>query len=452
VITVSALADTDGKAGGLGGRRCYSWGGYDRDDTFANFSNYGSDVDLIAPGKCIWSTYPGSRFAYMSGTSMAAPHVTGAVALYKATRPWATPYQVKVALRTLGSNRWWVSTDPDRWHERLLDVSRLGEWGDFDLAVGNPSRAVGEQGGTIRLPVTVSRSSTMFESVALSATADGPLSVSLDRPSLLGFTATRATMSLRVPAGTPAGRYSVTVTGRDVSARTRSDTTTVDVNHDTPTARAPVVALATGPTLEPTSLRVRVGWPRASDPSSRIAAYEVEQSIDAGGWAPFRTFAGSVIGFTRTLQFGHRYRYRVRARDGVGNWSAWAEGAEAAYGIRQDNSTFVRYGSGWARLRTSSASGGTTTYTRRANAVARLSFTGRQIGVVAPLGRYRGAIRLYVDGRYVGSVSLYAARTSARRLVWARAWRSAVAHTIELRAVGTAGHPWFDLDAFVILR
>ncbi len=74
VITVSALADTDGKSGGKGGNACYSWGSYDKDDTFANFSNYGKDVDIMAPGKCILSTIStSSGYATLSGTSMAAP-------------------------------------------------------------------------------------------------------------------------------------------------------------------------------------------------------------------------------------------------------------------------------------------------------------------------------------------------------------------------------------------
>ena len=138
VITVSALADTDGKPGALGGHRCYSWGSYDADDTYANFSNYGSDVDIMAPGKCIWSTKPGSTYGYMSGTSMAAPAVTGAAALYKASRPKATPAEVREALQYLGNLNWKTSTDPDSYHERLLDVSKLGPLGTFSL--GAPTR------------------------------------------------------------------------------------------------------------------------------------------------------------------------------------------------------------------------------------------------------------------------------------------------------------------------
>ncbi|GLZ33611.1 hypothetical protein Lesp02_57990 [Lentzea sp. NBRC 105346] len=119
VITVSALADFNGQPGGGAASTCRA----DVDDTFADFSNFGADVDIIAPGVCILSTWKGNGYNTISGTSMASPHVAGAAALYKATHPSASPAAVKSALQAAGTTNWNTSTDPDGTHERLLNVA-----------------------------------------------------------------------------------------------------------------------------------------------------------------------------------------------------------------------------------------------------------------------------------------------------------------------------------------
>ena len=80
-------------------------GATDINDGFASFSNFGSCVDINAPGVNITSAWIGGATATntISGTSMATPHVAGAIALYLQGNPAATASQVDAALKTNAS-------------------------------------------------------------------------------------------------------------------------------------------------------------------------------------------------------------------------------------------------------------------------------------------------------------------------------------------------------------
>ncbi|HYO42743.1 MAG TPA: S8 family serine peptidase [Candidatus Limnocylindrales bacterium] len=67
-------------------------------DIKASYSNYGSWVDIAAPGSSIASTVPGGTYQAWSGTSMASPHVAAIAALVAAAHPGWTPSTVEAAL------------------------------------------------------------------------------------------------------------------------------------------------------------------------------------------------------------------------------------------------------------------------------------------------------------------------------------------------------------------
>ncbi|WP_445487766.1 S8 family serine peptidase [Niallia sp. 03133] len=67
----------------------------DQKDRLANFSNYGTSIDISAPGVNIYSTVPASHYRSMDGTSMAAPMVSGVAALILSKNPLLTPEDVK---------------------------------------------------------------------------------------------------------------------------------------------------------------------------------------------------------------------------------------------------------------------------------------------------------------------------------------------------------------------
>jgi subtilisin len=80
-----------------------------RTDRLAPFSSTGAEINIIAPGSGVLSLAPGGGFVRMSGTSMAAPHVTAAAALLLAQEPHLTPAAVRERLTATAE---WLPTVP----------------------------------------------------------------------------------------------------------------------------------------------------------------------------------------------------------------------------------------------------------------------------------------------------------------------------------------------------
>ncbi len=229
VITVSALADFNGTGGGGAASTCSSFSSADSDDTFADFSNFGPAVDLIAPGKCIYSTYStakstGTGYAVLSGTSMASPHVAGAIALYKATNPAATPTEVKSALQAAGTLDWFTNTDPDATHERLLNVASFGAAPDFSLTA-SPASVTVKRGGTATYTIDAARTNGYSSNVGL--TVSGlPAGVTASfSPQVLTSNGMTSTLTVDVPRTTPTATYVLTITGTSTADATSRSTT-----------------------------------------------------------------------------------------------------------------------------------------------------------------------------------------------------------------------------------
>ncbi|MCB0168547.1 MAG: peptidase S8 [Anaerolineae bacterium] len=120
-------------------------GSTDSGDVRSSFSNYGSDLDVVAPGEFIYSTLPG-WYGYSSGTSMASPHVAGLAALIWSAEPSLTHDEVRQSIRDTADDLGNIGYDSYYGYGRINAWAALENYATVDIQYAS--------GGAISGPIT----------------------------------------------------------------------------------------------------------------------------------------------------------------------------------------------------------------------------------------------------------------------------------------------------------
>lgn len=294
-------------------------------DARAGYSNFGSCVDLFAPGGdsngYIFAAYATSTTSYASlqGTSMAAPHVAGAVARYLQANPAATPATVDSALKqtaTLGI----ITTAGTSTPNALLHLDPAG----FAPASTSPTA-----------PSAPSSLSVVAQLGALSYSWSAPASDGGSPITGYATTVRDAGGAVVATATTDAATFSGSTSGLTSGARYTVSVSAINaVGTSTATTSAPtvVLGLATAPQSVkisfPARLKTKVTWTAPSSlGGSTLVRYELRwtSTSSTSTYGPW-TSAGTPTSYTISGIAKGQVRYvQVRAVTGVGPGQATAD-------------------------------------------------------------------------------------------------------------------------------
>jgi hypothetical protein len=227
---------------------------------------------------------------------------------------------------------------------------------------------------------------------------------------------------------------------------------TVLADTTAPVARPPKVTLPVGRGIGTGGVPVIVSWDAATDVGSGVASYELQRSVDGHAWTTMPKASPAARTTSLTLPRNRTYQFQVRAVDVAGNVGAWVRVGAFKLTVSQESSRSLSFIRGtWSRSTSVSYDGHSARTTRTKGAIARFRFSGKGFAWVAAESPVRGAAQVWIDGNLSGTVNTYRTSSVARMMVFTRSAMTSGLHTIEIRTLGTSGHPRVDIDAFVTM-
>lgn len=279
-------------------------GAVDSSDRRAYFSNFGSCVDLFAPGVSITSDWKDGGTMVVSGTSMATPHVAGTIALILGVTPTRTPADVSTDLKALATTG--VILDPGEKSPNLLLHT-----GATPPPITEPPVA----------PTTVSASTPRNAATTVSwiPTTSTPI---LDQTvntyrngTLLSSTIVASTIRTMTYSSMTAGAsYTFTVQARNIIGLSTESSESAAVVWRTVPSTPTAVTASSNP-----SGTASLSWSITSDGGSELTE-QVVRAYKGSDLVATTSLSGSTIGFTTPtpLELGVAYRFTVQVRNSIG--------------------------------------------------------------------------------------------------------------------------------------